>query len=190
MSRDTNKSRFQLNSIPYHVHNGIDSPKINEDNVVLTKKLLGFLILDSSETFTLAGVENVSRISFHGFAANNADGSPATLRALITGEVVFGKCYQPIGAGETISVSTFGNSLPFMQGCNYVYLDSTDATNTRVGVAQTSVELEDVGNLAYASGTTPEVLASLSLVSYDGANLRFNSTLASNWKLQGNIIIE
>lgn len=196
LANENNKSRFHIQSIPNHKHDGIDSLPISEDNVVLTKKLIGFLTELSSETFSLAGVQNVSRISFHGIAANNAtDPSiPATKKSIINGEVIFGECYQPVGSGEVIVSHTVGTGLPFVQGCNYMFIDTTSVSRTTVGVAQTSIgNIDfpfDIGALAYTEDNAGNQVAKLSLVSYNGADLKFDCTLATGWQLAGNLLIQ
>lgn len=193
INNERNSSRFRLKGVVQHVHDGLDSAQISEDNVVLTKKIFGFLIEDTTETFSIVGVQNVSRIAFHGIAANNAAGGVATEKALITGEIIFGECNQLIGSGEVINVHTIGTGLPYVQVCNYIYIDTASVANTSVGVAQTSIgnisNPSFIGALAYAANSSNAV-AQLSLLSYDGSILKFSCQLASGWKLQGGVTIQ
>lgn len=186
VNRITNKSRFEMKSIPRHAHDGIDSLKIIEDNIILTQKLIAQLILDSSETFTLRNVYNVGRISFHGIAYQSP--LPTTKKASISGEVIFGKCAQFTGSGSSIAISALpivssevnGNTSAFVQSSNYVYLDTGNLINSGVGSSAFLVEVLSEGLL----------VARLTLNSYKGDDLQFTVMLAENWILNGTIIIE
>ena len=74
-------TNYGVAATPCHQHNGLDSPQISQDNVILTNKLITQLVSDESEEFTLLNVSNVSRISFHGFAFDSSS-SPATKKAV------------------------------------------------------------------------------------------------------------
>lgn len=186
MNRGTNKSRFELRSIPRHVHDGIDSLNISEDNVILTQKLISQLILNGSETFTLRNVKNVSRITFHGIAYLSP--LPTTKKASISGEIIFGQCAQFVGEGSSISVLPLpivptddtGSGPAFVQASNYVYLDTATLANGGVG---------SNGFLVYVFAEGSEV-AKVTLDSYRGDALQFTATLASDWVLNGTMIIE
>lgn len=177
-----NDSEYGVKQPPYHVHNGTDAPLISEDNVRLTEKLITQLVAlnpDGSaitETLTLNNVPNVSRISFHGFAANNAV-SPATIRASISGEAIFGRCFQFSGVAPTVTVTTEGPGIPFVQSCNSILIDQASINNTRV---LTSPQLSSV------TGS----LAELTLTNYTNNSLVFEYTLGAEWQLNGILIIE
>ena len=191
ISRSDSKSRFGVNSIPNHTHDGIDSLPIKEDNIVLTSKLAGLLVeLESgSRHFIVKNAPNVSRISFHGFAAST-EYSPSVFKASITGEIVFGVCSSIIGESNYINTiplppiatdpTNSGNTRAFVQACTYTYLNTLSVDNSRVGTAPF---------LAYAESET-RVVATLDLKSYTNDTLDFLITLADPWILQGNIIIE
>lgn len=177
-----NDSEYGVKQPPYHVHNGTDAPLISEDHVRLTEKLTTQLVAlntggDSiTETLTLTNVPNVSRISFHGFAANNAVGS-ATIRATISGEVIFGRCYVFTGTAPTVTVTTEGPGTPFVQSCNSILVDQASINNTRV---VTSPKISSV------SGGVAELV----LTNYTNNSLVFEYTLGSEWQLNGILIIE
>lgn len=182
INKSNNASRFNLSAISNHVHDGIDSLPISEDNVVLTSKLSTQLLSTRNETFTLRNVSNISRISFHYYGANNADGTPATKRVSGSGEVIFGVCNTFTGNNTDINIiptSQIG-SKPYLQSSQFVYLDSATAANTRVGVGPA---------LAYANDPSSIVLF-LNLDSYAKDALQFTVTVGPNWKLEGVLIFE
>lgn len=130
-------AQYEVPRVPYHVHNGVDAPIIPEDNVFLTNKLT--TQLDGANpggpvtmaSFTINGVPNISRVSFHGFAANNAS-APATIRSHINGEAIFGRCYGFTGVVPTIVVTTTNQGLNFVQASNGITIDTAAIANTRV----------------------------------------------------------
>ncbi len=178
-------TKFGVASIPVHTHNGIDTPMIPEDNVFPTNKLAGLLQLSNptglpdSDSFTFKNVNNITRISFHGYAANNAS-APATQRASITGEVIFGRCFYMNGVGPSISLDTNGPGIPFVQSSSSMFVDETDLTTNTVVTGP---------YLAYAGDPTDD-LAILTLNTYTDNSLTFDILLGPQWTLVGTIIIE
>lgn len=71
-------TKYDVAQVPAHSHNGIDSNALGYKDIVQGEKYISLLSEDTSETVTLGGVFNPSRIVFQGFAANNAIAS-ATL---------------------------------------------------------------------------------------------------------------
>lgn len=177
---------FAAYEVPNHIHNGLDSSRVSQADIVTGLKYSTLLTEDESETFYLRGVFNATRLVFQGFAANNADGSPASHRALLNGEVNFGSGFQFSGTGSTITIDGTGQSVPFVQSSNGVYLDGTagspsDPTRTRVSAS--------TDNFAYAEDNTSAVFASLQLLSYDGETLAIQAVVLSNVKIQGALTI-
>lgn len=175
-------TRYNVASVPTHLHNGIDSVPISESDVIPGNKTLSGLLFDTSETITLVGLNtaNIRRIVYLAFAANNKT-LPATKRAIINGEVQFGRCYSFSGNGTgTIAVETSRVGTPFVQICNAMYVDSTDLTKNRVHIGAALAEATD------DSGSN---VVSLTLDNYDYNSLTLTCTLATDWKLQGNLII-
>lgn len=46
-------SRFKLNSIPQHVHNGTDSPQIKQDDIIPSVSVSGNISFSSSDEYTI-----------------------------------------------------------------------------------------------------------------------------------------
>lgn len=178
-------TRYNVASVPTHTHDGVDTIQIPDRNILSAEKNGSGFVFDTSETIVIRGLNlsNMKRITFLGFAANNADGSPATLRAIINGVAQFGRCYQFSGEGTgTITVSTDKPGTPFMQMSNAMYVDSGTLSNNRVSISGT-----EIANAVNNSGSS---VVSLTLDSYTDNSMTFTCTLGSNWKLQGNIIID
>jgi hypothetical protein len=175
-----NQKQFNASKIPSHVHNGTDTVKISAVDIIQNVKYSTFIEEDISETFVITNVfSNMSKISFAGFAANNADGTSATKRAIINGETHFGRCFKFGGSGSSIKV--IPQTFNLIQSSNFMYVDSTSLTNNRVGATNDNF-------LAYALDNTGSVVASLFVQSYTNSSISMTVDLATNWKLQGSLI--
>lgn len=180
-------TRWGVAEVPIHVHNGVDSPQLSEDNIILTTKLQTQLIVTntggspSTDSVTIKNVSSVSRISFHGYAANNAGGGAATLKAMITGEIIFGKCFNLTGSSPIILVNATPPASPYKYSCDFIFIDTTDLTKAKVGTAP---------YLAYNIDGAGAEMTKLYLTGFTNDSLTFSATLAAGWKLEGNIIIE
>jgi len=53
LARSNASSRFQLNTIPQHTHNGTDSPQIKAENIIPSTSVVGTVTIDSATTHTL-----------------------------------------------------------------------------------------------------------------------------------------
>ena len=89
MDRKSNQSRFQLNSIPQHTHNGVDSPLLKEENIIPSVSVSGSVTMTSIGIYTLN--LNASFTPKHIMAYGNAfnavppDYSGLTVRAMSVG---------------------------------------------------------------------------------------------------------
>lgn len=179
--KDSNKSRFiGVQSIQDHIHNGVDAPKINQDNIENGTANNSVIVMNENEVFSLKNVKGISRLTFHGFAADNANGSSATQRILINGTVVFGTCSRFTGVGSQISPEGSGNETAFTQGCSYMYtLNQVDTI--RVGATSDSFA---AGGVSIAD---PEVKAYVIGVTLDSITIKVE--LKTNWQITGSIIL-
>lgn len=179
-------TRYGVATVPAHTHTGVDTNRINQKDIVQGVKYTALILQDTSDNSTIGGIFNPIRISFQGFAANNADGSPATKRAIINGEINFGVCAKVSDITPPISISTSGPGKPFMQSSNYMYIDSSDLTKNRVG-ATTDAGNDSDGYFVFALDDTGTPFATIQATSYDNqAGVLFlTSVVGTNVKIQG-----
>lgn len=177
-------TQYGVGKVPIAVHDGTDTTQINQKNIIPGNKYGTLLqIFDDggplTTTITLGGIANPTRIFFQGFAANNADGSPATKRAIINGEINFGTCFLFSDLTPPIAVSTVGSGIPFIQSSNSMYVDSTDLTKNRVFTNPLS--------FIYALDDTGTVIAQCTAITYNNqlGLLTITCTVGLNWKIQG-----
>lgn len=171
------QKQFNLSKIQSHVHNGTDTSRISEKDLIIGDKIRTFLILDTSETLTIARVANISSMTFMGFIANNANGSPASNRAVINGQAEFGPCF---GFGGTGSYVSYDNHIPipFIQSSNSMF---TGSAGTRVASSNLY--------FCYAVDTSGEI-CKVEILSADKTTITMKATLGSNYKLQGALILK
>lgn len=181
----TLKSKYGVTQVPFHTHNGVDSVRVNEKDMIHNIRNYTRLLADTSEVFTLRNVPNISRLSLKGFIANNAGGNPTTKRAIVNGEAYFGRCYTFTGVGSVISVTSTATGVPFIQSSNAMYLSVTGS-----GITLAVSNRVSVGPfLAIATDGTTEFL-NLEILSYDNGSILFDLSIQSgqSWLLQVDLI--
>lgn len=104
-------SRFGFNQIPRHVHNGIDSPAVNNNNVVKNVPVVGSVTMARTTRYII-GLANTpataTTVSFNGSVVNSIVGAltGATVGIAGTGYHVGDILVVAGGAGGRVSVST------------------------------------------------------------------------------------
>jgi meiotically up-regulated gene 157 (Mug157) protein len=177
------KKQYDYSKIPSHEHNGTDTVKISQKNIINNNKVtIDFEATPPGGIGTIPNIPNLSRITFMGVLANNASGGTATKRFILNGVAEVGNCYYINGTTE---VST-GTNIVAIE--NNMYVDSTDLTKNRVG-AGNGLDAQHTNYLIYAQDNTTTVIGAMT-VTYDEKNITLNvSTLATGWLLQGFLIL-
>lgn len=183
-------TKYNVAQVPTHSHNGVDSTPIPYKNIVQGDKYTAVIIEDATETASIGGVFNPTRISFNGFAADNADGSPATKRAIINGAIEFGTCYEYSDLTPPIIVTTSGPGKPFLQYCNSMYIDSSDLTKNRV-FATAGAGSNSTAYFAYANDDAGTTFVRAQVTSFNNqlGILTISFTMGTNVKLAGTFTI-
>ena len=175
--------QFNLTKIQQHEHNGTDTVKISQKNIINNNKVtIDFTATPPGGIGVIPNIPNLSRITFMGILANNASGGTATKRFILNGVAEVGNCYYINGTTE---VSTGTNIVAMF---NDMYVDSTTLANNRVG-AGNGLDAQHTNYLVYAQDNTATVIGAMT-VTYDEKNITLNvSTLATGWLLQGFLIL-
>lgn len=181
-------TRFGVAKIPTHTHNGVDSNQIPAENLIQGNKYISSIAEDTTETVTIGGIFNPVKIIFSGFAANNADGTPATKRAILNGEIDFGNCLEFSDLTPPYVVTTSGTGKPFLQFSNSMYVDSTSLANNRVSSA---FGAGASGNFIYSLDSASAVFASAQATSFNNqlGLLTIDFVVGTNVKIQGALVI-
>lgn len=181
-------TRYGVAKIPTHTHNGIDSNQIPAKNLVQGNKYISSISEDTTETVTIGGIFNPVKITFSGFAANNADGTPATKRAILNGEIDFGNCLEFSDLTPPYVVTTSGAGQPFLQYSNSMYVDSTSLANNRVSA---SFGAGANGNFIYSLDNASAVFASAQATAFNNqlGLLTIDFVVGTNVRIQGGLVI-
>jgi hypothetical protein len=168
--------QFNISKIPAHEHNGVDTVQINEKDVLNSDMFAVHLVMDANETFYVKSLPFFKSITFYGIAANGGYGGVHTKKATITGEVQLGKTYDMTLSGNTFVPSP--TVYPFLQVCNSIYVDTTDATKMFVNATGTG--------FAYAwNGTSDVALATITAVDNTSISIKSTLDLTDNWYIEG-----
>lgn len=167
--------------VPKHIHNGVDSPAVNQDNIVAGTYSMCGITETSSEIFTIETFPNVNNISLYGIAAD-ALGRKAT----ISGEAFIGNCfaYGDQGGGSVTYIKlTGGQYSNIIQTAISAYFDTTtttfDTTHVRVN-ASGSIGTGINDYLIYVKDAV-NVVASMKIVSWTDNTITFQTVLTSPW---------
>lgn len=125
--------RFQLTGIPRHVHNGIDSPKVSQDNILPGIELSGTITFAQSTTYQIGVNFNASEVRFYGNAVRRdyiftVTAANATAGDTYTNNGATFTVLHTITAGTTLV--TVGTGAPTASGTLTKATGSGDATIT------------------------------------------------------------
>lgn len=171
-------TKYNVASVPAHVHNSVDTQGFNIKNLAPGNKYTSTLIVDSSDTYFIGGIFNPANITFMGYAANTG-GSPtgaASEKALINGQINFGTCFLVTDIEPPIVVQTSGAGQPFTQMSNFMYFDEAAVANTTVGQSPFHFAIA-------AEGGAGTIVASGQVTAYNNQTgvMTIDVVLATGW---------
>lgn len=184
---DQNQAKNQNTTfvVPKHIHNGVDAPRLNIDNIDSGTFSMFGVTISSSGTFDIETFPNVDHITLYGIAADGLG-----RKATINGSAFIGNCFT-YGAQGGASISLFtlvgGQYSNIIQTSSSTYFDTTTAAydTTSVGVAasgSTGTGIDDY--LIYVpdrTSPTPIIVASMRITGWTNNTISFQITLAANW---------
>ena len=173
-----NDKQFNFSKIPNHLHNGTDTNKIEEINLIKGKQYYVFLIENVSEIFTVSGIPDLTSINFTGIAYDSS-ASPATKKASLNGYAIYGLNYTLTGSGVTFDTQKDATSVIDNQGTSAIYIDTSSLTKTTVSTSGQ--------HLAYVVNDLGVVVASLTATYDIDKVITFTAVVAANWILKGNL---
>jgi hypothetical protein len=170
--------QYTYSKIQAHEHNGTDTVRINENDLIPSDSFLAPIVLGSAgnEIFTIAGIPNLSLITLYGVATNGAyGGGPYAEKATITGEARIGKVYKMTtlnGSGDTLT-ATNGSIANFYQACNSMYVNTSDSTKMFTGASSSNIAI------LTSDGTT--VAASITIIAITDSSVTLDVKVTSQW---------
>lgn len=168
-------TKYSVAQVPTHSHNGIDSNPINQADIVGNSKYGAGYGATAGESPKMRTFSNPTRLCFYGVATNGS----GTKIAKINGEVAIGRSYIFDGIADVNTVTPTAGT-QFVQTCNFVYIDNTSLTNTKMGTQ---------GNyIAYVNDGV-NILVSMKVTSIEKGFIYFTTTVASGWEITGNFLL-
>lgn len=113
MRNGQNSSRFGLNSVPFHTHDGVNSPKVKEDNVIPSVSVIGSIrMATQGAIYTLGLNSNFTPQNIQTYGAIRGTYNGSTVRAITVGSAQLTPTFyfQP---GTNRSVVTGNKEYPF-----------------------------------------------------------------------------
>lgn len=142
LQRSNNASRFTVNSIPQHTHDGINSPKIKAENVVPAASIVGTVSFESVATYrlNLNAFFTPRHISATGILTGTSQITGQTARVTTNGFALLTPSFyleenDPDGTGGTANtiIDTLDLQFPFngkpAQGSSYLWTAKSGSNN-------------------------------------------------------------
>jgi len=189
LGRSSNGGRFGLNTIPFHTHDGINSQKIKEENIIPATSISGSITFAQETTYTLYLNSSFTPRSI--FCTGNVTGG--SQRYVFTGTAQLGASFffQP---ESTTSVRPGGPQYPFtdpnfpeygtnipMQSCTYFGAESAG------GALHTLVGNFHIVDIQFPIGTS-HARATVTDFSRDKITIIVDA-LDSGWEINANFIV-
>jgi len=173
------RKQFNVSKIPKHEHNGTDSSRIRENNLLSADNFIGSFVMgnDGDEVFTISKIPNLSLVKFYGVATNGAfGGGPYDEKASVSGEIKIGKLYQ-IDTQSGTDYYSSGSPLTndYYQACTSHY--------NKVSTGASFVRSASDAFVSIYDGTS--TVASASVTSIKDNSLQITVDISSNWYIQG-----
>lgn len=190
INKSNNATRFNLSSVSNHAHDGIDSPKIQENNIVPPISVSGSITFSSVAIYTLT--INAAFTPSSIFCTGNVVGS-GTERYIFTGTAQLGRSFyfQPqdnrtvVAGGPQYPFHDpnnpdYGSNIP-MQSCTYYGSESNaGARHTLVGNFHI-IDIQYPLRTSHARATVIDFNKNAISIAVE--------TLDSGWEINANFVI-
>lgn len=187
MNRYDVTGRFKVQNIPYHTHNGVDSPAVHEDNLIQSVSVSGNISFASSDTYTIylnssftpssilvyGNITGASTERYMSIGSANLVPSfylqPSTNRSVITGNVQYPFVDPNLGV-----------TVPLQSSCYF----GAEAAATGNNIHTLSSE-GHVVNVFYGGST----LARATITAFSRGSIQIVTTIVAGWEINANFVI-
>ncbi len=172
------KGQFGVFKVPNHVHNGVDSPLINQDNIISGTYSSVGLTSTTSEIFTVETFPSVNEITLHGVASNGSG-----KKASLSGFAAIGNCFQYGAVSGSVSLVQLnvGSYSDVVQSSSSIYIDTSDLAKTRVNASGNTLATGTPSYIVYVADDTATIVASLQILRWSDTSITFQSVLGASW---------
>lgn len=173
-------TQYGVPTVPYHIHNGIDSPEITQTNILPGYRALATITMATDgATYTLGGNAGGTQLLFYGTAVHNSGG--VDMRAICTGNCQLGQSYKFVAQSGT-SVTTGDHALSLIQGSSALFIDSSGASPVfRVWASEE--------NLVFVKDASSAEVAVATVQDFGDGFIRVKATLATDWSIVGTFVV-
>lgn len=192
MLRGSNTSRFGIDAIPHHTHDGISSLKIKQSDIIPSVSVSGRITFAQETDYTINLNSNFtpSSVTLYGIAYDATGGSG--VRCMIIGTANLGPSFY-LQPGDTTTTVTTGN-------IQYPFLDPNINNGTVVPLQSSTFLWVDNGSTTFhgqpGEGNIVNVewggsiYARASITSFSKTSIIFHvETLVAGWEIYTNIVI-
>lgn len=150
IAKTSSSKRFDVQNIPYHTHNGIDSPRVNESSLVQSTSVSGSITFEQTTQYTLQLNANFtpSNILAYGIVVDSA--SSPTVRCISVGSANAGPAFYFQPGGSTFVV-TGGPQQDIIQSSTY--FAHIGGTSTRALTSEGHIVSIEYGGSIHARAT-------------------------------------
>lgn len=175
------QTQYSFKGLPFHTHNGTDSPKIPESSTTASFTAnCALTMATDGQTYTIGLNFQGKRLDFDGIALHKTAGT-IDKRAIVIGMARLGNSYE-LQADSNSAVVVGGEIKKFRQGSSAL---CTDEAATPVFAASRSQNF-----IAFVQQPgTGATVAQAEVVSFSSSSVKIKVTLASGWELQGNMFV-
>jgi len=198
LQRSNNASRFSVNSIPQHTHDGINSPKIKEENLIRSVNTAGSITFGTQgATYTIKLTSNFtpSSILAYGIVVDNAVAASITIRCHSVGSAQLNNGFY-LQSETNRSVVMGGPEYPLpttqpdgskaavpIQGSSFIYANESSGA-IRAGVSED--HLVDV----FIGDAIADIRARVTVVDFSRDFIKlYVPYLTSGWRVSINYVI-
>jgi len=171
--------KFSVSQTAFHRHNGTDSPKVKQGDIIPGTTSAVHLGSNATEVFTLDTTQNITLIALKGVATNGLG-----QKALLNGNAQLGNCFMyGVGALVGSNVRTIGTYEPFLQVCNAAYIDTLVDISDPLNPVTNNRVMAKGSYIVYVLDDTAALVASMQIIDWTGTSIRFETYLAANWSI-------
>jgi hypothetical protein len=172
------KSKYTVTQVPFHTHNGTDSARINQKDIIKNITNFGnFVATEGTSIVQINNVPNSSRITLSAIAFATSK------QAVVNGYAAFGRCYD-FNFGTTITpTDTSTPGTPFIQMCSFSYITITGSGATLA----VGSNVGTVPYIGYVNDGSEKV--KMEVIDFNNGVVFLQATVATGWTFGGNIII-
>jgi hypothetical protein len=177
---NSQSSPYSVGKVPHHIHNGIDAPKVNQDNITPGVRASANITFAQSTQYKLGITFNPTSVWFYGEAVHVNGMGTVDIHAHCVGSAQLGASFY-FSADTSTSVKAPGQIQNLTQSTSSLVID------VATPIILTTSEEDFVIRVYYPDLST--TVAQAQITSFDTKEILVTVNLASGWKIVGNYVV-